>query len=59
MKQMVHGLVGDGWTCLDLAICCPLVEVDGSVWCSVGLYDGQESGSVTPRYNFHIIPCLF
>ena len=54
VKGMIYQFMVESWNPLDSTVCCPLIRMDSCVWCSVGLYDGQESGSIMAGYNLHV-----
>ena len=54
LKGMIYHFMVESWKPLDLTVCSPLIRMDNCVWCSMSSYDGQESGSITSRYNLHV-----
>ena len=43
IKGMIYHFMIENWNPLDSTVCCPLIRMDGYMWCSVGSYDGKET----------------
>ena len=54
IKGMIYHFMVESWNPLDSTVCCPLIRMDSCMWCSVGSYDGQESGSIKSGYDLHV-----
>ena len=56
MKGMIYHFMIESWNRLDSTVAMlptHQTRMDGCMWCSVGSYDGQESGSITSGYDLH------